>query len=945
MYSLKPRLVSLAALASVTVHAIGAGSGEWAPWAPQPTTLPPAVPHRIARARAAEPSPVEVDILVLYTTAARDGAGGVDALKSAILDGFEVANQIHANSRTAIRLNPVAVLQSPLTETGSSFTDVPNLAGGVGSTLRSDYRADLVLLVFENDKSEIYAVAGPGRAGTTGNSAAAYFGLQRTYPTGLGAGIANRSAFLMGCGGDPADRGSFSHSLAHRFQADGIEFGTIMGSLGMNIPYFSNPEVLYRGQPTGVEGAADNAATLRELGPRVADYQRCTNRIQFELAATTVSEAEGMVRLRIVRTGPSETASQFQVSPVNGTARSGTDFDFAAQVIRIEPGETERIVEVPLRNDTEAQGTRAFQLRLRSPSAGTGVGMNGLVDIRLEDDDLPFGITTTEGVVPEGGNGTPVRITRTRGVETEASVTLDFVPGGTQGSLLAASSPGGAPAPLPLTVRFNPGQAEASVLLSVTEDAQAVPDVAVRIGLQGPWPEGTPGTDLTLWLRDNDGRFGVVGSTPTQRTAGAIEGPVLALPDGSFLAGRRAIRGGAVRLERFRTDGTTDPQWPVLQFKESAEADAGLQFGRLNQMIRQPDGKILVAGYFAAVNDTPRSGLVRLLPGGAIDPEFQTGLGFSGPVRGVCVQPDGGIVAVGAFGEFNGVMRSVAARLMPNGSLDDSFQPRFTGIFTGFELTAVAMQGDRILVSGQFTHVDSHDSPGVARLHPDGTADTTFRSTFDGVALGFRVLPGGDLYAFGPFLSPARWAVSLQANGRFDSRRRFRGLTGPVQDILPVAGGESYLCGRFPGLSPTPPLFGRFASDGTPLAGFGPRFDPAGSVTAVLAGPSGELTLVGRMTEAGGVEAASMIRLGAGAWSTELRQPRQDAGGLSMEAQTIPGLLHRLERSSDWDSWEVVETRDATAHATWFHDPEPVPASFYRLSVGTDDATAPGSRP
>ncbi|MBX3735014.1 MAG: hypothetical protein KF791_20755 [Verrucomicrobiae bacterium] len=179
MYSLKHRLLSLASLATVTLHAIGAGSSEWAPWAPQPTTAPPASPHRIARARAAETSPVEVDILVLYTTAARDGAGGVDALKSAIMDGFDVANQIHANSRTFIRLNPVSILQSPLVETGSAFTDLPNLAGSSGPSLRNEYRADLVLLVFESDKSEISAVAGPGRPGTTGNSATAYFSLQR----------------------------------------------------------------------------------------------------------------------------------------------------------------------------------------------------------------------------------------------------------------------------------------------------------------------------------------------------------------------------------------------------------------------------------------------------------------------------------------------------------------------------------------------------------------------------------------------------------------------------------------------------------------------------------------------------------------------------------------------------------------------------------------------
>ena len=163
-------------------------------------------------------------------------------------------------------------------------------------------------------------------------------------------------------------------------------------------------------------------------------------------------------------------------------------------------------------------------------------------------------------------------------------------------------------------------------------------------------------------------------------------------------------------MERFQPDGTPDPKWPVLRFKEHPDPDAGLQFGRLNQIVRQPDGKILVAGHFAAVNDMLRSGLVRILPRGSVDPDFRIGEGFDGIVRGVCVQPDGAIVAVGAFDLVDGVTRNAAARLLSDGSLDEAFQPVFTGLFPGSELTAVAMQGDKILVSGQFTGLDGHEA-------------------------------------------------------------------------------------------------------------------------------------------------------------------------------------------------------------------------------------------
>ncbi len=45
-------------------------------------------------------------------------------------------------------------------------------------------------------------------------------------------------------------------------------------------------------------------------------------------------------------------------------------------------------------------------------------------------------------------------------------------------------------------------------------------------------------------------------------------------------------------------------------------------------MVLQPDGKVLLVGEFSDYNGVPRSGLVRIHPDGSVDEGFTTGSGF-----------------------------------------------------------------------------------------------------------------------------------------------------------------------------------------------------------------------------------------------------------------------------------------------------------------------------
>lgn len=90
----------------------------------------------------------------------------------------------------------------------------------------------------------------------------------------------------------------------------------------------------------------------------------------------------------------------------------------------------------------------------------------------------------------------------------------------------------------------------------------------------------------------------------------------------------------------------------------------------------QPDGKILIGGYFFEYNRSPAANLVRLNPDGSVDATFNiggTGLGNAQYVSTIALQSNGQILIGGFFREYNGTATNSLARFNSDGSLDMSF--------------------------------------------------------------------------------------------------------------------------------------------------------------------------------------------------------------------------------------------------------------------------------
>lgn len=144
---------------------------------------------------------------------------------------------------------------------------------------------------------------------------------------------------------------------------------------------------------------------------------------------------------------------------------------------------------------------------------------------------------------------------------------------------------------------------------------------------------------------------------------------------------------------------------------------------------------------------------MRISPDGTLDPTFNVGAGVRfGPVAGsvhcIVLQADGKVLISGTFDKYNGTSIRDLARLNPDGSLDNSFNPgtNNTTVIRDIEL----LPDGRILIAGPFTTIAGSPMAGIARLHPDGSLDTSFNIGTGCIGVAGIDVGGGTVHATSP---------------------------------------------------------------------------------------------------------------------------------------------------------------------------------------------------
>lgn len=218
----------------------------------------------------------------------------------------------------------------------------------------------------------------------------------------------------------------------------------------------------------------------------------------------------------------------------------------------------------------------------------------------------------------------------------------------------------------------------------------------------------------------------------------------------------------------------------------------------------QSDDKILVAGAFTNFSGLACQNIVRLLPNGDRDPSFSLNQGLSPFSLGsLAVQPDGKILVGGSFFRISlGVYYDGIARLHTNGTLDTSFS---AGSINFQTVSSIALQSDgRIIIGGSFTQVQGVARARIARLLTNGVLDATFDpgAGMNGPVLSVFLQRDGRILAAGEFTTfqglPRRGLVRLHPSGRGDaSFNQGPGLDHSARAVIELSDGRVLVGGPF----------------------------------------------------------------------------------------------------------------------------------------------------
>ena len=289
-----------------------------------------------------------IDVMVVYTPLAKRQEGGRAAIE-ALVDLFVAeTNQANANSGVTHRIRLVLREEVEYTDTGT-FLDIGRLIDDSDGYMddvherREQYAADLVHLVIGKaiDFCGVAVLEGP--FGVTANLCG---GLTFAHELGHNMGLVH-DRYVSGVSVTGSNYGYVNQRMFDEGAPESARWRTIMsystqcwevgGFYCPRVAYFSNPEVTYNGDPTGVpvdnpstgvDGPADAVRTLNDRREITANFRRSsaspTPRVHLTLSPYWLAEDGGVstVTAALHRPSSADTTVTVSASPANAVALS-----------------------------------------------------------------------------------------------------------------------------------------------------------------------------------------------------------------------------------------------------------------------------------------------------------------------------------------------------------------------------------------------------------------------------------------------------------------------------------------------------------------------------------------------------------------------------------------------------------------------------------------------
>jgi hypothetical protein len=192
-------------------------------------------------------------------------------------------------------------------------------------------------------------------------------------------------------------------------------------------------------------------------------------------------------------------------------------------------------------------------------------------------------------------------------------------------------------------------------------------------------------------------------------------------------------------------------------------------------MVVLPGGDLMVGGSFTSVDGISASALFRYSPTTGAVTRFGTS-SFTQDIRALALLPDGDVVCVGGFAQFNGVGAPCVSTVRYNPTTG-AFSTMGTGLSNSSQTFVYAFalatlpSGD-LLAGGEFIRANGQAASGIVRC--DGiTGAWTAGPSGGGVSLAYAlaVHPSGDVYIGGSFLAAGDVSASKVARLNLATKR------------------------------------------------------------------------------------------------------------------------------------------------------------------------------
>lgn len=219
----------------------------------------------------------DIDVLVVYSTAAKNASGGANGIASKINLAVTETNDAYSLSGVTQHLVLVHTEEMIGYNEPSSFsqilTDLRSTSDGnmdIVHSLRDQYGADCVAMICQN--GQYCGIAYLMTNVSPSFQSSAFSVTNYSCATGYYS-FGHELGHNMGCAHDPANAGAAAYSYSYGFRTSNNQYRTVMAySPGTRIKRFSSPNVTYNGWVMG-DGNQDNGRSLNSASNTVANWR------------------------------------------------------------------------------------------------------------------------------------------------------------------------------------------------------------------------------------------------------------------------------------------------------------------------------------------------------------------------------------------------------------------------------------------------------------------------------------------------------------------------------------------------------------------------------------------------------------------------------------------------------------------------------------------------